>query len=252
MFAALPMYDHPGVRRATDALWAEIRDRLRAAGIDAPDALRRGGDHFAEWQDPELLLGQACCLPFRTTLDARVGLIGTIDYGLPDIPSGYYVSAFVARRSDPRNSLAEFAGATLAFNESHSHSGWGTACAAPVHFGRLIETGSHRNSCLAIAEDRAEIGAIDAISLRLLSSHSDVAADLKIVGWSAPQPGQALITAYQDRVPALRSAIETGIATLAPANRSALGIRGFVRIDSAAYRAVPIPPSPEAYGAVLG
>ena len=32
--AALPMYDRAEIRPATDRLWAEIRDRLRAAGIE--------------------------------------------------------------------------------------------------------------------------------------------------------------------------------------------------------------------------
>lgn len=249
MFAALPMYDHPGVRAATDALWAAIRDRLRGAGIDAPEALSRGGDHFAEWQDPSLLLGQACCLPYRVVLDGRVGLVGAIDYGLPDVPPGYYYSAFVAREDDPRATLEDFTGATLAFNESHSHSGWGTACAAPVRFGRLIATGSHSNSCAAISEGRAEIAAIDAISLRLIRAHTGLARGLKVVGRSAPQPGQALITAFREWVPSIRSSVVAGIAALDEEDRAALGIRGFTQIGAAAYRAVPIPPSPEAYGA---
>ena len=248
-FAALPMYDHPGVQPSTDALWAAIRDRLRAGGMAAPEALTRGGDHFAQWHDPSLLLGQACCLPFKTNLDGRVGLIGTIDYGIPDLEPGYYASAFVVREDDPRSTLDEFAGAPLAFNERHSHSGWGTACAAPVRFGAVIETGSHLNACRAVGEGRADIAAIDVISLRLIRAHTDAAQGLRIVGQSAPQPGQALITALTGKLHEIRTAVAEGIAALDPIHRSALGIRGFVVIDQAAYRAVPIPPTPEAYAA---
>lgn len=250
VFAALPMYDHPGVRASTDALWAAIRDRLRAGGLSAPEVLSRDGDHFAQWHDPALLLGQACCLPFRTNLDGRVSLIGAIDYGLPEMEPGYYVSAFVVREDDPRGTLAEFAGAPLAFNERHSHSGWGTACAAPVHFGAVIETGSHLNACRAVGEGRADIAAIDIISLRLIRAHTDAANGLRIVGQSAPRPGQALITAFPEKQAEIRAAVIAGIAALAPEHRDALGIRGFAPIGVEAYRAVPIPPTPEAYAAL--
>ena len=40
--ASLMMYDRPDVvRGANDALWTGIRDRMRRAGFDAPDALDR-------------------------------------------------------------------------------------------------------------------------------------------------------------------------------------------------------------------
>ena len=42
LVASLLMYDQPDVvQRANDALWAALRDRLRARGLDVPDALDR-------------------------------------------------------------------------------------------------------------------------------------------------------------------------------------------------------------------
>ncbi|MFV0360552.1 phosphate/phosphite/phosphonate ABC transporter substrate-binding protein [Tropicimonas sp.] len=247
MIAALPMYDHPGVRGATDALWQAIRDRLRASGIDAPEALSRSDDLFAQWRSPALLLGQTCGLPFRSELHQHVTLLGAIDYGLPDTPPGYYRSLFVARADDTRDTLAEFDGALLAYNEAVSHSGWAAAAAARVGFRIGPQTGSHRESARAIAGHKADIAAIDAISWRLLAAHTDLTGGLKIVGRSAATPGQALITAFADRAPALRAAIAGAIADLAPPDRQALGTVGFVRISPAEYLAVPVPPSPAAF-----
>ncbi|SFC48910.1 phosphate/phosphite/phosphonate ABC transporter substrate-binding protein [Tropicimonas isoalkanivorans] len=249
MFAALPMYDHPGVRVATDAFWAEVRDRLRATGIAAPDSLTRSDDLFAQWRSRDLLLGQVCGLPFRTEMHEKVTLLGAIDYDLPDTPPGYYHSHFVARKNDARGTLAEFEGALLAFNEAASHSGWATAAFAPVRFRLGPETGSHRESVRAVAEGRVDIAAIDAISWRLLAAHTDLTDGLKIVGRSAASPGQALITAFPEAAPALRAAIAEGIAHLAPEHRAALGMAGLVALTPEEYLAVPNPPTPEAYGA---
>ncbi len=247
MFAQFPMYDHPGVRAETDGFWTAIRDRLRAAGIDAPEALTRGEDLHAEWNSPELLFGQACGLPFRAGLHAKVALIGTLDYGLPEIPPGHYNSVFVARREDPRTRLEAFDGAVLAFNDRHSQSGWGTACAAPVRFRLGPETGSHRDAAIAIAEGRADIAALDTISWRLIKAHTDLATPLKTLGLSGHSPGQALITAFPQHLTALRAAIREGIAALPAPEREALGIRGFLRTSPAEYFTVSNPPSPEAY-----
>ncbi|MDV7144483.1 PhnD/SsuA/transferrin family substrate-binding protein [Tropicimonas sp. TH_r6] len=250
MLAQFPMYDHPGVRAETDAFWAEIRDRLRETGIDAPETLTRSDDLHAEWHSPDLLFGQACGLPFRVELHQKVALIGTLDYGLPDIPPGHYNSVFVARRDDPRSRLEEFDGAVLAFNDRHSQSGWGTACEAPLCFRVGPETGSHRDAAIAIAEGRADIAALDAISWRLIQAHTDLAEPLKTLGMSGHSPGQALITAFPQHLPSLRSAIREGIAALPAASREALGIRAFLQTSPSDYLAVPNPPSPEAYAVV--
>ncbi|SDI35791.1 phosphate/phosphite/phosphonate ABC transporter substrate-binding protein [Aliiruegeria lutimaris] len=248
MFAALPMYDHPGVRAETDALWAAIRDRLRDAGIDAPQDLLRKDDLHAQWESPELLLGQTCGLPFRTDLHYRVTLLGSIDYDLPETPPGHYHSIFVARNDDSRSHVTEFRGALLAYNDRRSHSGWATACAAPVRFRPGPETGSHRDSARAVTSGEADIAALDAISLRLLEEHTDLVRGLKRLGRSGTSPGQAIITAVPEYETAVRSALVAGIAALPEKAKSALGIRGFLRTSPQDYLSVPNPPSPEAYG----
>lgn len=43
MIASLPMYDWDELHEPMDRFWALIRDGLRAAGIDAPAGLNRGG-----------------------------------------------------------------------------------------------------------------------------------------------------------------------------------------------------------------
>ncbi|PRY23742.1 ABC-type phosphate/phosphonate transport system substrate-binding protein [Aliiruegeria haliotis] len=251
MIAALPMYDHPGVRAERDVVWACIRDQLRARGVDAPETLHRADDLWEQWRSPDLLLGQTCGLPFRLEFNRTQTLVGSIDYGLPDTPPGHYHSLFVVRRSDPRDRLEDFDGAVLAYNEAVSQSGWGNAITAPVRFTVGPMTGSHRDSTLAVARGDAEIAAIDAISYRLIRAHTDFADTLKVVGRSPSTPGMALITAFPDLVQTLRNAITEGIAAMPQNAREALGVRGLTVISAADYMSVPIPPSPEAYAAEM-
>ena len=169
MIAALPMYDRPENAAAHDALWAAIRDALRARGASAPEALDRATGLWEGWTAPDLVLGQTCGLPFRTRLHHRVTLVATFDYALPDTPPGYYRSHFVARRDQP-GGIADFATRRFAYNQGDSHSGWAapqlTAERLGFRFAPTLETGAHRASARAVAEGRADIAAIDAITWR--------------------------------------------------------------------------------------
>ncbi|MDN2580354.1 PhnD/SsuA/transferrin family substrate-binding protein [Aquibium sp. ELW1220] len=132
LIAALPMYDWPEARAEVDALWAAMRDRLRAAGIEAPDALcRRNGDMPAVpggirdasgavvapdpatlppdefdlptlWRHPDLLLAQTCWGPMNETgLRDLVRVVAQPDYS--DVPGGaevFYSSAILMRADD--------------------------------------------------------------------------------------------------------------------------------------------------------
>ena len=53
MIASLPMYDRPETAAANDRLWQGVRERLG----QGPEHLTRGGDLWAQWQSPDLILG---------------------------------------------------------------------------------------------------------------------------------------------------------------------------------------------------
>ena len=125
------MYDWPETRDQTDALWATFRDRLRAAGVEAPETLARrnadlpavpGGirdaagaviaadpatlppdelDFAALWRHPSLLLGQTCWGPMEQGLADHVRVLGQPSYdGIPGGAGPDYSSAIVMRREN--------------------------------------------------------------------------------------------------------------------------------------------------------
>lgn len=248
MIASLGMYDRAETAAANDALWSLVRDNLRARGVTAPDALTRGeGAYWPAWQSPDLLLSQTCGLPFRSRLHADVTLVGTPDFGVQGCAPGFYRSVLIARRDDPRQTAADFAPTRLAVNDTLSQSGW---AAVFQHFQDLgltttpaLITGSHRASATAVAQGQADFAAIDAVTWRLLTRHDDFTAGLRIFAQTDPTPGLPLITAKADLAKTLFAVVAQGITDLDAGHRSALGLRGVVRIPASAYLAVPIPPA---------
>lgn len=249
MLASLPMYDRAEAQAANDRLWAGIRDRLRAAGLAAPEGLLRGvwplWDH---WTDPGLVLSQTCGLPFRARLHDKVTLVASPDYGLEGCPPGFYRSALVARADDRRVAPPEFAGAALAFNDGLSQSGWGAVWEFARDHGialrPALETGSHRESARAVVDGRADWASLDAQTWAMIGRWDDWAAGLKVVGWTRPTPALPFITAAgRDPVP-VRDALGAAVAAMSDADRAVLDLKGIAVIPASAYRAVPIPPEP--------
>ncbi len=253
MIASLGMYDRAEVQPCNDRLWALIRDGLRAAGRAAPDALTRGaGAYWPAWEAPDLVLSQTCGFPYRAKLHGKVTLIGTPDFGVQGCEAGYYRSVFVAAKTDPRRAVAQFDGASLAFNEDLSQSGW----AAPQNFARahgialrpVVRTGGHLLSARAVAEGRAEIAALDAITWEMIQRHEAFAARLQVVGLTDPTPGLPYISALGADAAMMFDVIAAAIDALPAADKTALCLRGLVKIDAAAYLAVPTPPAPHDLG----
>ncbi|MEM1430720.1 MAG: PhnD/SsuA/transferrin family substrate-binding protein [Pseudomonadota bacterium] len=255
MRAALPMYDRPELRGATDRFWTAIAERLHALGIEAPPALEGPGDLWSLWRSPDLLLAQTCGLPYRAVLHGKVALVGTPDYALPGCPPGYYGSVIVVRAGES-GIPSRYAGARLAYNEPLSQSGWAApiAWAGPrgLNFGPLVQTGSHLASARAVEAGEADIAAIDAVTWRLLKRYDTVASGLREIAFTEPTPGLPLITAAARDPRPIASAVAAAIATLPRADATALGIAGLVPIPAEAYLGQSTPPSPEVYAETLG
>ncbi len=223
MFAALPMYDWPGVRAATDAFWAAIRDEFRSAGLPAPETLSRPFDD-ADWLRPDLTLAQTCGMPYRLWLLDKVTLLGAADYGVQGCAPGFYCSHIVARIGGKPVGKA-------AVNAMHSQSGYAVLNAP----NRFILTGSHEASILAVAEGHADYAAIDAVTWMHACREMPETRELQIHSCTEPTPGLPFITANRDATETIQSCIERAILAMPKHRKDALFLRGFVRFKPANY-----------------
>ncbi|MBT0957321.1 PhnD/SsuA/transferrin family substrate-binding protein [Alphaproteobacteria bacterium KMM 3653] len=237
------MYQPPHCEAAHDRLWSDIRARLGRG----PAALNRSTDLWRIWTAPDLLLSQTCGLPIAMGLHEQVRLVGAPDYAIPGCKPGEYRSHIMVRKSDPRQTLAAFDGAALAFNSADSQSGWGsavtTAAAAGIRLRPALETGAHVASAHAVAEGRADIAFIDVHTWRLIGKGS-VMETLHAIGQSAPTPATPYITAKANDPAPIAAAMAGAIAAISPADRAILHLQGIAQIPLSAYLALPIPPAP--------
>ena len=249
MIASLMMYERPQLAAAHGRYWTLIHAELAHVGIESPEQLSQAEDEFFVWQHPQLVLSQTCGMPYRTQLHTQVKLVGTPDYGLDDCPAGYYRSALIVRADDVRDDLVQYSEAIFAYNQCISQSGYAAAYWHSKHrgfwFKNKLHTQAHLASARAVAEGRADIASLDAVTWRLAQQYESFAGALRVLEWTAPTPGLPLITSMALDEALIFTAVESAIHALSEEDRNALGIRGLERIEESQYLAVPNPNLPE-------
>lgn len=243
------MYDRPEVAKAHAAYWALIRSALAQRGIDAPEILANDAPEFEVWRAPDLVLSQTCGLPYRAHLAEHVTLVGTPDFGHEGCAPGYYDSAVVVRADDPRIGLVDFAKARFVYNQALSQSGFGAIYAlAQSHgfwFSDMRPSGGHRLSAQMVAQGQADIAALDAQTWRYICRYdTDTASELKVLTRTKPTPSLPYITCKSMTGARVFDAVAQAIEALMPDHRTALDLRGIVKVPKAAYMALEVPPDP--------
>jgi len=243
VIASLPMYDRAETADAHDRLWGLIRNALGRG----PASLTRNTDVWDIWHDPALCLSQTCGYPYRAKLHGAVTLIGTPDHGLAGCAPGYYQSVFVTRKDQPGH-LHQYRDARFAFNEAMSQSGW---AAAQTHaaqlgfqFSNTVQTGAHRESARAVAEGRADVAALDAVSWAMMQAYDDFASTLHVVDRTTPTPALPYICAPGADGREMFNAIGAAIGDLSARDRATLHLKGIVQVPARAYLEIPNPPAP--------
>lgn len=235
MIAALPMYDWPETRAATDSWWAGLARHL---GVAAP--LSRGEDYTASWSDPKLIFGQTCGYPFTHALRGQVTLVATPHYDADGCEGPNYCSIVFAREKRP---LADYRGTIAVVNSADSMSGMLALklVFAPLaeqgrFFARTIASGGHLKSMAAVREGRADVCAIDSVCVALARRYRPQDLDgLVEIARSPSVPGLPYITRAGDPV-RLREGLARAFADpdLAEA-RQALLLSGYSVLDVGAY-----------------
>ena len=240
MIATLPMYDRAETAAAQDRLYAAFRETIP----NAPQALSRNGTH---WGDPELLLSQTCSLPFRVALHDVATLVATPVHAL-DCPAGLYYSEIIVRSEDNRENLKAYSDATLAINSPLSQSGWAAidamAQADDIRFASVVQSGSHAESARMVADGRADIASIDAVTWTMIRRWDAHAKDLRVLTRSEPSPALPFITSIRNNPAPIQSALVDAIHGLSAEDQEALCLVDVTYIPFEQYVSLPVPPPP--------
>jgi len=223
VIASLMMYARPELEAAHNKLWKNIRTKLAVRQIQSPELLSQQADAFSVWLDPDLVLSQTCGMPYRLRLHGKVKLVGTPDYGIQGCPPGYYRSPLVVNIENSKSDISQFSDSILAYNQTDSQSGF---AAIYTHvkplgfwFKKTLCTGGHLESARAVADGRADIASLDAMTWQLICRYEKFISRLKVLEWTAPTPGLPLITALKHDSDLIFSAANDAIAELNDTDR---------------------------------
>jgi ABC-type phosphate/phosphonate transport system substrate-binding protein len=235
MIASLGMYPFAHLRDDYDRLWTAVGARLG----DTPEVLSHDLELHQVWQHHELLVGQTCGWPLVTELPDLV-VIGAFDMAVPFAAGGRYRSVIVASKPLGLAHWKADPGTRVVINGFDSLSGWVSLC--DVWGGlptKVLETGAHVESMRAVAEGRAEVASIDAVSFEhFVQTEPMVAARLNVIGHGPRVPSLPLVMApgHGNRLAEVRAAFAQSVAD--PALTAVCGrlrIRGFVPFDRSDY-----------------
>ena len=245
--AGLSMYDWPEVQKHNDIFWEMIVENLNKQSITAPQHLTRVKDHYEIWLSTDLLIGQTCGLNAVRELQGRVEVLGALDYGVEDCEPGQYRSVIVCREDDDGRRVEDFFNKTAAINSDDSYSGYGALLATVNPFveqGKFFEKtlicGSHCQSMKAIANNQADISAIDEVVWNLGLDYEPAVEALKVIGKTQPMPAPPLITNWSNNSlrNVLNAAIEEAISLLDETTKSALQLYGYKPMNSDDYEPI--------------
>ncbi len=197
--ASLPMYDLPEVRNAHDTLWAVLAQNMRNKGLDkVPDHLSHNQPVCTLWNDPDLLISQCCGYDIVHRYKDVLRPIATPKFAAFGCLGENYCSSIVVAETCPYTDVRDMAGTIAVINGPESHSGMSALRHLVAqnhnngHFFSAVEiSGSHVASLDMIRKGKANIAAIDSVTLALLSKHQNHTMDgLKILGatYTAPAP----------------------------------------------------------------
>ncbi|MDJ0614511.1 MAG: PhnD/SsuA/transferrin family substrate-binding protein [Rhizobiaceae bacterium] len=247
--ATLSMYDWPETRPALERFWNLIAKELENAGLPSPKQLNNSEEQMPLWQSPDLIVGQTCGWPYANHLRGTAIPFARFDHGLDECPPGTYRSVFIGQSLADKLYLespeALAACPMIAINGEDSQSGFhvfsevaGQQPAALLSHNKLLHTGSHRASILAVAKKEAQIAAIDAVAFELAKKHEPRAVqNISIVGHSRPKPSLPLITSkhYSEDKITLLNAVSRACELLGQKDRNTLCIEQVISAEDKDY-----------------
>ncbi|CAG4889179.1 phosphate/phosphite/phosphonate ABC transporter substrate-binding protein [Paraburkholderia gardini] len=240
--ASLPMYN---VTPALAADWrAFLADVLRDTAplthiVEADEPLH------TFWRRADLLISQTCGYPLMHGLHEHVQLVATPEFDAPGCAGPNYSSVIMTRADGPVHSLETSRGLRVAFNQLHSNSGMNALrhVIAPLSrdgsfFSEAVVTGSHIGSLTAIAGNRADIAAIDCVTMAFVRDGlPQLAQSVREVAWTQASPGLPLVASSDvdaSTVEALRSALDNALRA-DPVRAKRLRLKGFSTLSLTDY-----------------
>jgi ABC-type phosphate/phosphonate transport system substrate-binding protein len=204
------------------------------------------------WQERERMLdrgeahiGFICGLPYVRKVDRRKPLVELLAAPVMQRPRydgrPIYFSDVVVRADSPLRGFADLCGASWAYNEPGSQSGYNltrfylaSLGERSGYFGNAVESGSHQSSIEMVMDGLVDASAIDSTVLELeLELRPQLAAVMRVIHTLGPSPAPPAVVST--KVPTeLRRKLRRMLLTMHndPCGERILGRAGIARFTS--------------------
>ena len=250
--ASLGMYDNPAIRPAIDHLWQAWRALFinsSSLSVIPPENLNREMPLSEQWQHPDLFLSQMCGCPYLSKYSELVTLVATPRYTHAGC-TGHHYSSFIASACGASPALEEYQDKILAANSNDSLSGLISLEISLADrgwknpfFSECFYTGAHANSMKQVANGKADLCCIDAVSWAFTCRADPTLVErLQIIDQTPLLPALPLVTSAQQSTEFVKLLQETIL--LSPGNPTAklaldtLGIEGFDIVTDEQYAVI--------------
>lgn len=200
-------------------------------------------------RDPQMLLGHTCGYPLMRFLHSECHPVCVPLFDVEGCNGKFYSSRFVVSANSQISNLSQCRNHIAAVNGADSNSGMNVLRHAvaqcgqpPPFFSAVIESGSHLNSLQAVAEDRADIAAIDCVSYALIHDEwPELTSRVKTIGYSAATCGLPLVVPRENPYLSLITVtqlLNDALQVLREDHRKALHLVGFSGVSFEDYRGI--------------
>ena len=201
-------------------------------------------------RDDNLFIGHTCGYPLMKNMQDAVTPVCLPVFDVPGCDGKYYSSAFITSIDSDIDSLQDCYQRVAAFNGRDSNSGMNVLrhAIAPLSqrkpfFSGLIESGSHKNSLIEVGSGRADIAAIDSVSLTLIADAWPALAEkIRVFGYSAQTCGLPFVMP-KSRLESIDSEMVTtylnqALQKLPDELRQRLHLKTFVDVGLSEYQSI--------------
>ncbi|RLA15522.1 MAG: phosphate ABC transporter substrate-binding protein [Gammaproteobacteria bacterium] len=201
-------------------------------------------------RDPQLFVGHTCGYPLMHGLQDDLTPVCVPLFDVAGCDGKYYASQFIVGIDSNIESLADCYQRVAAMNDTDSNSGMNLLRHAIAvlsegkpYFSKVLETGSHFQSFVDVAERRADIAAIDCVSYQLIVDNwPDMAARVRSIGFSESTCGLPFVMPKSLLGVTDKKDITTGlnkaVLKLAGEFRDQLHLLGFEQVDIEDYQGI--------------
>jgi len=248
-FIACGMYAFTDELRAA---WQSLFDAflLNYSPAQVIEPTIRFESDFSLLRNPHLLIGHTCGYPLMQYLRDGLAPVCVPVFDLPGCEGKLYSSQIIVPANSNIQTLSDCKGKVAAINGRDSNSGMnvfrhavaGLSKGMPF-FAEVIESGSHYQSLVAVANNQAQVASIDCVSFALIKDQwPELVEQVRVIGFTEPTCGLPFVmpkTAIaQVNSNLILSALKKAADSLKRSEKDRLHLSGFEAVKLTDYNSI--------------